>query len=90
MTVKYKITVKGLVQGVGYRYFCLRKANEYKINGYAKNNVNGNVDLIAEGEKNLILEFIKDLKTGPFNSSVKEVYVEGLVYDNEFSEFSIM
>lgn len=89
MKVKYKVTVKGLVQGVGYRYFCYRKAKEYSVNGYAKNNFNGNVDLVIEGEKGLVEDFIRELRTGPVNASVSSVVLEELEFNNEFDDFSI-
>jgi len=86
---KYKITVKGSVQGVGYRYFCYRKAKEYSVKGYAKNNFNGNVDLVVEGEKGLLSDFINDLKIGPANAYVNSVSVEELEFNNEFLDFTI-
>lgn len=89
MKVKFKVTVKGLVQGVGYRYYCYRKAQEYSVNGYAKNNFNGNVDLIIEGEKGLVEDFIKELRTGPVNASVSSVTLEELEFNNEFNDFTI-
>lgn len=78
MQTRVIIIVKGLVQGVGYRYFCYRKAQEYDITGYAKNLIDSSVEVLAEGNKNLVNDFIKELKTGPSNSFVKSVYVEEL------------
>ena len=89
MQARYKLTVKGYVQGVGYRYFCHRKAAEYKIFGYAKNSADGSVELDIEGEKSLIAEFIKDLKIGPMNASVKAVITEEFPYENIYTEFKI-
>jgi acylphosphatase len=89
MQVRVNISVIGYVQGVGYRFFCSRKAEQYSITGYAKNLVDGSVFIAAEGEKALISEFIKDLKTGPINASVKKVMAEELPYENEFTDFKI-
>jgi len=89
MQARYKLTVKGYVQGVGYRYFCHRKASEYEIFGYAKNSADGSVELDIEGEKSLIAEFIKDLKIGPMNASVKAVITEEFPYENIYTEFKI-
>lgn len=89
MEKKYKITVKGYVQGVGYRYFCRRKAEEYNIRGYVKNNFNGDVELEAEGDLSLIKDFIKELKIGPSNASVKDVIIEELDSNFEHSDFKI-
>ena len=89
MQARYKLTVIGYVQGVGYRYFCLHKAAQYDIFGYAKNSADGSVELDIEGEKSLIGEFIKDLKIGPLNASVRAVMAEELPYENIYTEFKI-
>lgn len=87
MKISVRLTVIGLVQGVGYRYFCRMKADEFKIYGYAKNLVNGNVELEIEGEKGLIKDFIKELKRGPFNSHVKRIQVEEIPLENKYNDF---
>ena len=53
-----KITVSGMVQGVGFRYFIARAADELNLKGYAKNLFNGNVEIYAEGRQ----EFIEKLR----------------------------
>jgi acylphosphatase len=37
------------VQGVGYRYFALRHAEELGLSGFARNLADGSVEVIAEG-----------------------------------------
>lgn len=68
--------VSGIVQGVGYRYFAIRKANAYGITGYAKNLIDGRVEIVAEGGKGLVEQFIKDLRIGPISAHVTDVRVE--------------
>ena len=84
-----RIIVKGLVQGVGYRYFCRKKAGEFGIYGYVKNLYNGDVELEVEGEKNMTEDFIKELKIGPFNATVKKILVEEVPFKNKYDEFRI-
>ena len=84
-----KITVSGMVQGVGYRYFCYKKALEYKITGYAKNLFNGNVEVIAQGNEKLLNGFVKELNTGPHYSAVKSLKIEESDIEIEYREFSI-
>ena len=85
--VTAKIIVSGLVQGVGYRYFCYRKASEYGLSGYAKNLFNGDVELEVEGDKNLINDFMKELKIGPSRSKVTGINVDFEEYQNKYTEF---
>jgi acylphosphatase len=88
-SVRYYITVKGYVQGVGYRYFCYKKAKEYGINGYVKNLFNGDVELEIEGEEGILNDYIKELRIGPASSIVKSVNIKELQYTGEFKEFRI-
>ncbi len=84
-----KIIVKGLVQGVGYRYFCYKKAMEYGIKGYAKNLFNDDVELEVVGGENMIAEFTRDIKIGPANAHVKSIDIEILKCENKYSDFKI-
>lgn len=84
-----KIIISGVVQGVGFRYFCYKKAAEYNITGYAKNLLNGDVEVVAQGEEGLVSDFIKELKTGPRYSNVKSVNMEKIDVEKEYSQFSI-
>jgi len=44
-----RYVVRGRVQGVGYRYFVLRHAEELGLAGFARNQADGSVEVIAEG-----------------------------------------
>ncbi|MFZ1080569.1 MAG: acylphosphatase [Candidatus Kryptoniota bacterium] len=68
--------VSGLVQGVGYRFFTVRKAGVYGMKGFVKNLFDGRVEVIAEGEKGLIQEFIKELNRGPISAHVTDMRIE--------------
>lgn len=89
MKVRAEIIVNGLVQGVGFRYFVLRKAEELGIKGYVENLFSGEVYAVAEGEKFLIEEFFNKLKIGPRSASVKSAKINWLEFKNEFSSFEI-
>lgn len=83
------IVVSGTVQGVGFRFFAVRKAQEYGLKGWVRNTNEGTVESEVEGEKDLILDYIKDLKTGPGGAKVKDVQVEWKEFQNRFSDFQI-
>ena len=59
--VKAEIIVTGLVQGVGFRYFVSKKANEFNLVGFTKNQYDGSVLTVVEGEKYLIEDLYKEL-----------------------------
>lgn len=76
MDANAKITVKGIVQGVGYRWFADRIARKYDLKGFVENLPSGWVYLEVEGEKGLIEECIKELNIGPRSAVVDDVLVE--------------
>ncbi|HEX7356686.1 MAG TPA: acylphosphatase [Ignavibacteriaceae bacterium] len=84
-----KIIVSGLVQGVGYRYFVMRHAENLKLNGYTKNLFTGEVVTEVEGDSGLINEFIKQLKIGPVKSHVTNCSVDWSDHKNEFTRFEV-
>jgi acylphosphatase len=70
------ITVRGVVQGVGYRWFVNRHAVSLGLKGYVRNNFNGSVLTEVEGEKSLIEALIKEMKVGPRSAHISEMTVE--------------
>jgi len=76
MEANAKITVKGVVQGVGYRWFADRNARKYGLKGYVENLLNGDVFLEVEGEEGLIIDLLQDLRIGPRGAAVDDVFVE--------------
>lgn len=84
-----KIIVKGLVQGVGYRYFVMRLADDLNLKGYTQNLFSGEVLTEVEGDFGLINELINQLKIGPMKSHVTNCSVEWSANKNEFKKFEV-
>ena len=84
-----KIIVNGLVQGVGFRYFVMRRADSLGLNGYTQNLFTGEVLTEVEGDESIIQELIKQLKIGPSKSHVVNCFVEWMEYKNEFTSFEV-
>lgn len=71
-----RILVKGQVQGVGYRYFVMNKAIEYKINGFVTNLPDGSVEIEAEGADHAMETFIDLCAKGPSRAVVESIEVQ--------------
>ena len=84
-----KLLISGRVQGVGFRYYIARNAWDLKINGYAKNLFNGDVEIYAEGSKELLDEFIKRAKLGPSHAIVEKTSEQWLDFKNKYNNFDI-
>jgi acylphosphatase len=87
--VKTKIIIKGMVQGVGFRYYCFKIATALGLLGYAKNLYNGDVEIEVEGEDGAVNEFINLVKIGPEHSRVTSISVESDKYEKIYTTFSI-
>jgi len=87
--VRAEILVSGLVQGVGFRYFVVRNAQELGITGYTKNLFTGEVLTVAEGEKSLIENLFNLLKVGPSYADVRSANIIWQENKNEFKNFEV-
>lgn len=86
--VTYKITVKGLVQGIGYRPFVAELAELCGIRGWVKN-TSGIVTILASGEASAVELFLKKLENeAPEGALVEAILREKLPYE-AFDKFAI-
>ena len=83
------IFVRGVVQGVGYRYFVVRAAQRYELTGWVQNCPDGAVEVVAEGRTGALADFVADLKTGPITASVRDVHTEPDTYTAEYERFEV-
>jgi acylphosphatase len=89
MKVARKFTIKGQVQGVGYRFFAVRAAARHQVVGYVKNLENGDVEAFAEGPAELVEAFKHDLVTGPAFATVENVEEINVEPNGWYSTFRI-
>ncbi|WP_054950625.1 acylphosphatase [Numidum massiliense] len=73
--IRSHLLVHGHVQGVGFRYFTLQQAQSLEITGWVKNNVDGTVEIEAQGESEQLKRFIERVKKGSPFSKVQHVQV---------------
>jgi acylphosphatase len=89
MKKHFNITVKGRVQGVGFRYNVRRQALSLGLDGFVRNMPDGSVYIEAEGYPTELDEFVEWLRVGSSGSRVIDVIVtvsnlEGLTGFNAF------
>lgn len=75
MTKRVQLKVKGKVQGVFYRAETQSMAQALGLRGYAQNNRDGSVTVIAIGEEPLLRQLIDWCKKGPSDARVDEVEI---------------
>jgi acylphosphatase len=64
-------TVRGVVQGVGFRWFAIREAQQRNLTGWVANEPDGSVRVVAEGPPDAIASFRAALEAGPVGSVVE-------------------
>ena len=80
--------LEGRVQGVGFRYFVYRVAQEAGVKGWVRNLFDGRVEVRAEGASDAMRDFSRKLEMGPPMSSVRRITVDEV--DSEgFDTFGI-
>lgn len=89
MRRRAEILVNGLVQGVGFRFYILRHAQQLGLTGFTKNLYSGEVQTIVEGEISLIEELFNVIKAGPRSASVRNAHIYWSDCTDEFSSFGI-
>ena len=66
-------SVRGRVQGVGFRYFVMREAAYLGLAGYVANERDGSVRVVAEGPVSVLEQLLERLREGPPASIVERV-----------------
>jgi acylphosphatase len=65
--------VRGAVQGVGFRFFVQRRANELGLHGWTRNLDDGSVEVYATGQSTPLSKLAAALHTGPPMAHVRSV-----------------
>ena len=82
-------TVRGRVQGVGFRWFVRSQAHGLKLRGWTANRSDGSVEVVAEGPKHMLDRLEAALMRGPAGASVDQVDAHRSSATGEFGSFAI-
>lgn len=87
--IRALVNVRGVVQGVGFRYWCHRKASGLGLRGYVGNLSDGTVEISFEGDRGLVEAFIEELKVGPTYSHITDLKIDWFDEPKGYSNFNI-
>jgi acylphosphatase len=82
-------TVRGRVQGVGFRVSVVRSARASGLAGWVRNTVEGGVEVWAQGESDAIDRFVRFLEIGPMAARVDGVVVTPGVINPAMTSFDV-
>jgi acylphosphatase len=86
---RVKISVTGDVQGVFYRHNTMKEAKSLDIKGWCRNEPDGSVFIVAEGEDAAVNKLIRWAKDGSPLASVENVEVVEEKPTGEEKDFEI-
>lgn len=83
------LTIRGDVQGVGFRAWMAKEAIRRVITGYVRNLEDGAVEALLEGEPSAVSDIVALCKRGPVASKVHDIEVQYLDSVQEYESFQI-
>jgi len=70
------VTIRGNVQGVGFRYSTGHRARSRNVSGWVRNKADGSVEAVFEGAPEAVEALIAWCHRGPAGARVDDVSVE--------------
>ena len=83
------VLIKGLVQGVFFRAFIKKNADNLHITGWVKNTFEGNVEAVFMGEKEKVEKIIELCRQGPPLAEVTDLIVTPEKGSEIYTDFTI-
>jgi acylphosphatase len=82
-------SIRGVVQGVGFRCFVIQTARNLGLTGHVANRYDGSVDVVAEGAEERLEALLRQLREGPRSAIVEDIAVEWSRATGEFDGFDV-
>src|SRR5207253_11073860 len=73
MSVVRQVTIRGRVQGVGFRYWTRRTATARGLKGWVRNRRDGSVEAVFAGDEQAVADMIELCRRGPDPARVATV-----------------
>ena len=86
--LRYAITFIGTVQGVGFRYTTVNLAQRFAVSGWVRNESDGSVKCIVEGEQAELDRFVAAIQSA-MGGSISDTRIQSAPATGEFRGFSI-
>ncbi len=90
MEKRAKIHVTGVVQGIGFRPFIYRLAHRLDLKGYVLNRGDAGVEIVVEGEKEIISYFCNAIREEkPTLSRIESFKIKWMPFSGDYDSFII-
>jgi len=68
-----QVTIRGRVQGVGYRAFVEHQARVHHLEGWVRNRSDGSVEALLAGAADVVSDVVRLCRRGPVSARVDSV-----------------
>jgi acylphosphatase len=85
MTVLYE----GRVQGVGFRFTAVNLAQDLDVTGWVKNEFDGSVTLLAEGEEDQLTALLQAIRNSHLERGITNELIRRSPAAGEFKSFGV-
>lgn len=89
MKTRKQVRVEGVVQGVAFRHYTSRRAEELGVTGWVRNLPDGSVEALFEGDEHAVSAMVDWCRSGPPAARVSRIRVADGSWSGEFATFSI-
>ena len=90
MKKRYHVVIHGRVQGVMFRHNAAKMAGRANVNGWVRNNPEGTVEAVFEGEEGDVEKVLSWCRKGTIGSKIDRVDITEETYKGEFEDFHII
>ncbi len=89
MKARAHVFVSGRVQGVFFRTETQDEARRHAVTGWVRNNPDGRVEAVFEGEKDSVDKLVEFCRKGPSGARVTNVEVMWENYKGDYRSFTV-
>jgi acylphosphatase len=76
-----RVTIRGRVQGVGYRAWVEHQARTCGLEGWVRNKTDGSVEALFSGPEDVVADMVASCRRGPSSARVDAVVEESASLD---------
>lgn len=89
MNIRVKVNVRGIVQGVNFRWYTKQTAESLGVRGWVRNLADGSVEGCFEGDSSAVQGLVEWCRQGPPSSRVESLQLQEEPFSGEFAMFEV-
>lgn len=87
--IRARVLVSGYVNGVGFRWFLHKKAEECGATGFVRNLDDGRLEAVFEGNRDQVETMLSHARSGPESAHVTDIQIFWELPEGKWDELEI-